>query len=295
MRDASFAHGGDSFGTSDSSTSAWTAAHPPPLDSACTSQNSELTLVDGTPVPVHHSHQRRSHEAFHLNSVSTAEWTETDFPPLGDLNKIERKLGFGGVWGERPGQDVDAVEDEAGNGTASKAVIDPRFVSSLCPHSSPIHIVDCSYPSSLPQAIDDQVLHTGEALGIVTSMSGEFPESEVNSEDNGQDLAMPPTPGLATSPITPKTPPDQAFPPTPTDLEHVHVVAGRGLSQFDGGEKQFGHLDGEKVIDPTTLFVGGLEIHGPNAWDDEKVTAFFDRFGGLESVKLVRPCAFSRP
>lgn len=45
----------------------------------------------------------------------------------------------------------------------------------------------------------------------------------------------------------------------------------------------------EKEIDPTTLFVGGLEMFGPGAWNEEKVKAFFSRFGGLECVKVVRP------
>jgi hypothetical protein len=49
----------------------------------------------------------------------------------------------------------------------------------------------------------------------------------------------------------------------------------------------------DRELDPTTLFVGGLEMFGPGAWDEEKVKNFFARFGGLESVKVVRPCKFS--
>ena len=48
----------------------------------------------------------------------------------------------------------------------------------------------------------------------------------------------------------------------------------------------------DRELDPTTLFVGGLEMFGPGAWDEEKVKNFFARFGGLESVKVVRPCKF---
>lgn len=47
---------------------------------------------------------------------------------------------------------------------------------------------------------------------------------------------------------------------------------------------------GERELDPTTLFVGGLEMHGPGAWDEDKVARFFRRFGGLDSVKVVQPC-----
>lgn len=49
----------------------------------------------------------------------------------------------------------------------------------------------------------------------------------------------------------------------------------------------------DRELDPTTLFVGGLEMFGPGAWNEEKVKNFFARFGGLESVKVVRPCKFS--
>lgn len=45
----------------------------------------------------------------------------------------------------------------------------------------------------------------------------------------------------------------------------------------------------QKELDPTTLFVGGLEMYGPAAWDEEKVGNYFSRFGGLEQVKVVRP------
>lgn len=48
----------------------------------------------------------------------------------------------------------------------------------------------------------------------------------------------------------------------------------------------------EKKIDPTTLFVGGLEISGPGAWDEERVRNLFSRFGGLESVKFFRPSMY---
>lgn len=94
------------------------------------------------------------------------------------------------------------------------------------------------------------------------------------------------------SPITPKTP-GSLFPLTPTnsvgDL-HGPSFKGHGIKERThyAGE---GHAD--RDIDPTTLFVGGLEMFGPGAWDEDKVKNFFSRFGGLESVKVVRPCKSS--
>jgi hypothetical protein len=55
---------------------------------------------------------------------------------------------------------------------------------------------------------------------------------------------------------------------------------------FDAKEKA-ASVKGSRIdreIDLATLFVGGLEMFGPGAWDEEKVNNFFARFGGLESV-----------
>ncbi|KAF8221675.1 hypothetical protein L208DRAFT_659669 [Tricholoma matsutake] len=103
-----------------------------------------------------------------------------------------------------------------------------------------------------------------------------------------QELEMPPTPGLGMSPITPKTP-GSLFPITPTeDTSGLHTSA---FKEYDGKEHEpHGDSDrNERELDPTTLFVGGLETFGPGAWDEAKVERFFARFGGLESVKVVRP------
>lgn len=45
----------------------------------------------------------------------------------------------------------------------------------------------------------------------------------------------------------------------------------------------------DHVVDPTTIFVGGLEMFGPNAWDEGKVRTLFSKYGGIEAVKVIRP------
>jgi hypothetical protein len=91
---------------------------------------------------------------------------------------------------------------------------------------------------------------------------------------------MPQTPALDTSSITPVSPGSQ-FPVTPPSCnDNLHHPETRMMNRSD------------RELDPTTLFVGGLEMFGPGAWDEEKVKNFFARFGGLESVKVVRPCTF---
>jgi hypothetical protein len=114
------------------------------------------------------------------------------------------------------------------------------------------------------------------------------PERALESRE-GQELDMPPTPDLGKSPITPKTPSSQ-FPITPTsvnsDLQRL------SFKEYEGKEHNYYNDSSptERDLDPTTLFVGGLETFGPGAWNEEKVANFFSRFGGLESVKVVRPC-----
>jgi hypothetical protein len=100
---------------------------------------------------------------------------------------------------------------------------------------------------------------------------------------------MPQTPDLDGLSITPLTPVSQ-FPITPTDCEaNVAQDAFQKGFQSRGNGNSFKVSRPEREIDPTTLFVGGLEMYGPGAWDEEKVKIFFSRFGGLESVKVVRP------
>lgn len=112
---------------------------------------------------------------------------------------------------------------------------------------------------------------------------------EDTKSDKGQELYIPQTPGLdkASTPITPGS----QFPVTPTsyaedesqEIDYTEFN-GKNTMTYPRG------LRTDREIDPTTLFVGGLEMFGPGAWDEEKVKNFFSRFGGLESVKVVRPC-----
>lgn len=111
-----------------------------------------------------------------------------------------------------------------------------------------------------------------------------------NSLDVGQELELHHTPALARSPVTPKTP-GSVFPPTPTSFHGE----GPGLFSKDADIDEFSYTEegitvDERDFDRTTIFVGGLEMHGPGAWDEAKVYEFFNgRYGGVESVNLIRP------
>jgi len=114
------------------------------------------------------------------------------------------------------------------------------------------------------------------------------------AEGEGQELYIPQTPVLDGSLITPLTPGSQ-FPITPTDYEadiSRDTFYKGSQSKENGNSFKISHP--EREVDPTTLFVGGLEMFGPGAWDEQKVKNFFSRFSGLESVKVVRPGMFSK-
>jgi hypothetical protein len=98
---------------------------------------------------------------------------------------------------------------------------------------------------------------------------------------------MPPTPAFGMSPHTPKTA-GSLYPITPIDDTRFTVSPYKEYNNRDSGY----HRDSNRTareLDPYTLFVGGLETFGPGAWDEAKVERYFARFGGLESVKVVRP------
>lgn len=102
-----------------------------------------------------------------------------------------------------------------------------------------------------------------------------------------------------TTGVRPQQPSDELSRQTPSPPNTTTPT----LSTLSSGDDTFDpFLDGEDVekrkeVDPTTLFVGGLELFGPGAWDEEKLTKTFSRYGGLEHVKIVRPggCNFSNP
>ncbi|KAF7307105.1 RNA binding protein [Mycena indigotica] len=75
--------------------------------------------------------------------------------------------------------------------------------------------------------------------------------ASVEENENTQEGDEPETPGLGMSPVTPKTNDSQQFPTTPATSVSEDDTTGKDASYFPGGEP--------KGIDPTSLFVGGLD------------------------------------
>ncbi|KAF8807798.1 hypothetical protein BYT27DRAFT_7189890 [Phlegmacium glaucopus] len=142
-------------------------------------------------------------------------------------------------------------------------------------------------PTAHPDAGYPSLIGCDTTHGIKYTLKTSSHVSETNKADSDsdeeQELFMPQTPALDTSSITPITPGSQ-FPITPTSCDD------KSMRPKTLGERENPIMNrSDRELDPTTLFVGGLEMFGPGAWDEEKVKNFFARFGGLESVKVVRP------
>ncbi|KAG0707521.1 hypothetical protein DFH29DRAFT_628554 [Suillus ampliporus] len=126
------------------------------------------------------------------------------------------------------------------------------------------------------------------SISDVASSTAHFNTPVHQEEFYDLDVGIPPTPEFGTSPMTPKTP-GSLIPRTPTTGSYLGdfqtgslpELATKNVLQWD--EKRQGPLD------PTTLFVGGLEMYGPNAWDEGRVRNLFSRYGGVENVKVIRP------
>ncbi|KAJ3750666.1 hypothetical protein DFH05DRAFT_106125 [Lentinula detonsa] len=185
---------------------------------------------------------------------------ETDFPPLVD-QKTHLQSDFDDVWIEnKPAvdsgkKDEESFDDGSSFNTSPPGVLLERL-SDVHPLRSNLNYRSVSISASIPDA--------------------------------SQELELQLTPALARSPVTPKTP-GFLFPPTPTSFHGERPLFSK--SDHESSYNIEG-MSSEQILDPTTLFVGGLEMRGPGgpgAWDEAKVYHLFEKYGGVESVNVIRP------
>ncbi|KAG1885960.1 hypothetical protein F4604DRAFT_1646552 [Suillus subluteus] len=133
--------------------------------------------------------------------------------------------------------------------------------------------------------------HLPSMSGIsdVASSTAHFNTTPVHQEESYDiEFGIPPTPEFGTSPMTPKTP-GSLIPRTPTTGSYLGDFQSGSLPEFVTKNGLQCDTKREGPLDPTTIFVGGLEMYGPNAWDEERVRNLFSRYGGVENVKVIRP------
>lgn len=119
---------------------------------------------------------------------------------------------------------------------------------------------------------------------------------------------IPPTPELGYASLT--ATPTSAQPVTPMHMAMLplknpdsHIEARYGHEQFaseDDANESEGHTKREddcerepsfeRVVDPRTVFVGGLEAFGPTIWDETRLRAVFERYGEVNDVRIINTC-----
>jgi len=123
-------------------------------------------------------------------------------------------------------------------------------------------------------------------ISEISGSSTDF-NAQVNREGSNEvEVDISPTPEIGTSPVTSQT---SGIPRTPTTGSYLGDFQSRSLLELATEVVPQWNEKRESLYDPTTVFVGGLEMYGPNAWNEERVRNFFLRYGAIESVKVVRP------
>ncbi|KAH9004041.1 hypothetical protein EDB86DRAFT_3207589 [Lactarius hatsudake] len=101
---------------------------------------------------------------------------------------------------------------------------------------------------------------------------------------------------------------DLASPFAPRNPGNGHPRVGRGLNFYDsftippapqwsdvrprrpaGLYNENVDINTHNALDTTTIFVGGLEVHGRCTWDEHRLRRIFGKYGEIVEVKLVRP------
>ncbi|OCH87465.1 hypothetical protein OBBRIDRAFT_889765 [Obba rivulosa] len=249
----------------------WTFAHSTPLMRASQSPPTSLPLDEqGLPQV---GDQARS-----------PSWSEHDFPPLSDKRSMQLLQLSTRVdsrrWGDRDMHD-DGIDDLDTTFSSAHSQTSSLSVNPATPRSNTSHL----------QSRSDgpvQLLH----------------DSRAASRDGGEEQVVdtiPPTPGFTLSPITPLTPKmGENFPRTPSTASSVAAQdtshsceSRRGVTAPCDTPQSCGMYvtdeGGAREHDPSTIFVGGLEMFGPSAWDESKLQALFERYGDIETIQLVRP------
>ena len=113
-----------------------------------------------------------------------------------------------------------------------------------------------------------------------------------------------PPPGSVTA-LSPPFIENLASPFVPKNLESAHPLSGSAFNLYDSfaippapqwSEARHLGLTGtgdenidinlRNVLDPTTIFVGGLDVHGRCTWDEQRLKRVFGQYGEIAEVKL---------
>ena len=209
-----------------------------------------------------------------------ADLSDADFPPL-----HQRELAQRPKRGARPPDLSWAFQD------IPEVASDP-FASSSALSTSPSSSL--SMQPSTPTPLD--VLMSPGSDNDVSPRYRRHSTSEGQAYLNqfqGQEITMPPTPAFTAAsitPVTPKTGP--SFPHTPQSergtFASIEPYVNGSLRMFSkpGGRLPERHDGRANEIDPLCIFVGGLDVVGPNPWTEDRVREVFSKYGEIEKLEF---------
>ncbi|KAH9049351.1 hypothetical protein EDB84DRAFT_1115251 [Lactarius hengduanensis] len=181
------------------------------------------------------------------------------------------------------------------------------------------------YSSNIPPQTKDATPEQGDvvfgASAALSQASNPLEWSEVVSNSlahsKSEILASSPspldTPTHRKDPQSPAPAPSEPFvdlasPFAPRSPGNGHPRVGRGLNFYDsftipaapqwsdvrprrsaGLYNENVDINTHNALDTTTIFVGGLEVHGRCTWDEHRLRRIFGQYGEIVEVKLVRP------
>ncbi|THH19048.1 hypothetical protein EW146_g2051 [Bondarzewia mesenterica] len=162
-------------------------------------------------------------------------------------------------WGESR---MDSDEDSDDGRSSEPDFVYPTLSAPITPAKRRVAAAD------QPSSLKDQGVQTNLEVASLT-------------EGYAADDKAPITPESAPSLISPDTP-GFTYPPTPDSGSVVDPAIQMPTLNLD-------EEAAVKDLDPTTIFVGGLEMYGSNAWDENRVKGVFGKYGDIADVKVVRP------
>ncbi len=215
-------------------------------------------------------------------------WSDNDFPPLR------------GTQGFAPSDTL----------TKSQQPRTPTKHASRIEGDTEVH---SDYPKS-PTSLSPQQLVPSSPLGGANL----FPALEDNKTagpavepfdaqptvEEGLEVIMPPTPEFSipssthitssTSLSLPDTP--QSGLGAPQTIHVADLLRSPGYMTTPKRSGRFGVVGEDESIeehrgdvDPTTIFIGGLDMFSENSWDETKLRSVFEKYGEIENVQMVKP------
>lgn len=223
----------------------------------------------------------------------SSKWSEKDFPPH-DLDKEVDLSIFSPDQDNRPWGDRDLCEE----------ILDDLPLGPVA-SGSPSSSLSVN-PSTTPAEVNPESMDAPES-GLARSLplSPTRMHHALRSDDAMRADSTPAGPSISS--VTPFTPKIQKFLPTsvtPNDRtvmeshhyaqSHLqgmgHISTPKHAQRAGDSERAVWPEAGRRELDPTTVFVGGLEMYGMNAWDEAKLHDLFGRYGNIENIQLVCPC-----